>query len=548
MAATDEILVIGHHNPDTDAICSALAYADLYHRLTGIPTVACYLDEIGPETAWLIAHLGLALPRHITDVYWHVSDVMTTDAPHVGPQATLREAGLLMRESELGSLPVLDSHQRMIGIVPRELLADRYLELLQLSSWVERSVVSVLEALDATLLAGSATGELKGQVWLGTFSPEVARDEINPGDVVIIEDDSELQAAVLATGAACLIIARNAPIADDVVATAQARGIVVARTPHNSLAAVALLEQSVIVERVMEHDTVVARPDDLLSDAQQHLRSSRRASLPVVDDEGIFLGLLLRRYLVPQDRRRVILTDHNHASQAAAGAAESELIAVIDHHNLGGLRTLQPLTMRIEPLGCCSTLVAEGYRAAGLAPAPALAGAMLGAILSDTVQFRSPTTTPRDQTAAAWLAEISGESVDKLAHAMFRARLPVPAPPPAWWVSRDWKVYTFGAAQIGIAQMELVDVEQVMPPIVELRRELAELAKREGLVTAFLLLTDILDQRSLLIAANTLGEQVASRAFGTPFVDNQLNLPGVMSRKKQVVPPIAAALTNPGNE
>jgi manganese-dependent inorganic pyrophosphatase len=308
------------------------------------------------------------------------------------------------------------------------------------------------------------------------------------------------------------------------------------------LSAAVLLEQSTPVDSVMQPDPHAVTPDDLLGEAQQHLRQGRLSALPVVEADGRYVGLLLRRHLVPQRRRRVILTDHNHAGQAAAGVTESDMLAIIDHHNLGGLQTLQPLVMHIEPVGCTCTLIAEMYQRAGIVPTCQIAGAMLGAILSDTVQFRSPTTTPRDRTAAEWLSAQSGEQIETLARSMFRARLPNPTPLPEWWVSRDRKVYSFGDTTIGIAQIELVDVEQVMPPVDALRRALAEAARHEQLTTAFLLLTDILEQRSLLLAADETGEQIAEQAFGGRFANGTLALPGVMSRKSQVVPPLAGAL------
>jgi manganese-dependent inorganic pyrophosphatase len=281
----------------------------------------------------------------------------------------------------------------------------------------------------------------------------------------------------------------------------------------------------------------------VLSDAQAHLREGNLACLPVLDDDGRYVGLLLRRHLVPQAQRQVILTDHNHPGQAAPGVGESAVLAIIDHHNLGGLQTLQPLIMQIEPLGCTCTIIAELYQRAALAPAPQLAGAMLGAILSDTVQFRSPTTTERDRAAAAWLSQLSGEQIEPLARGLFRARLPDPLPPAAWWVRRDWKSYRFGQTGVGIGQVELIDVESVLPPLDELRRELTAAAEREGLQTAFLLLTDILDGGSILVAANELGERIGAGAFGKPFEAGRLRLPGVVSRKKQVAPQIGASLS-----
>jgi manganese-dependent inorganic pyrophosphatase len=259
--------------------------------------------------------------------------------------------------------------------------------------------------------------------------------------------------------------------------------------------------------------------------------------------DGGNMGVLLRRHLAEQTHRPIILTDHNHPEQAAPGVTESQIVAIIDHHNLGGLQTLQPLAVHCEPVRSTCTLIAELYRQTDAPLTPALAGAMLGAVLSDTVQFRSPTTTQRDRDIAAWLEERSGQPIDALAHRLFRARLPDPVPPASWWVNRDMKVFAFGDTRFSISQVELADVAEVMPPVDELRGALTNLVAEQRLTSAFLLLTDIFAQSSILLAANREGEAIAEQAFGSPVTDGRLALPGVLSRKKQVVPPLAAALT-----
>jgi manganese-dependent inorganic pyrophosphatase len=538
----DPILVIGHRNPDTDAICSALAYAALYAWQAGQPAVACHLDEIGSETAWLLQHVGQAPPRPIADVYLRVRDVMLRDAPALHESDTLREGGLLMHQRNLGALPVVNDAGRLVGLLARDTLADRYLEQLQLSPEIDLPVALLRRTLEAELLAGNERTTLRDRVWIATFPSATARRLVGPGDAVIVDDRPTVQRAALEAGAGCLIVANAAPLPEDVLAAARIGGAIVLRTHHSPFATALLLQQSVPVGRVMLRAPETVHPDDLLVVAQEKLRRVRIASLPVVDEDGTYRGLLLRRHLAVQTQRRVILTDHNHPDQTAPGVTESTIVAIVDHHSLGGLQTLQPLTVICEPVGCSCTLIAELYRRGG-APLPRpLAGAMLGAVLSDTVAFRSPTTTARDRAAAAWLAEVSGEPIEALARAMFRARLPDPPPPASWWVGHDWKVYRFGQNEIGIGQVELTDIEAVMPPVAELRAGLQQAMRRAGLAAAFLMLTDILEQRTLLLVADDAGALLAARAFGVEAADGRVLLPGVMSRKQQVVPPLAAAL------
>ncbi len=539
------VLVIGHRHPDTDAICSALAYANFYHWQTGRDTVACYLDDLAPETAWLLNHLGLAPPRAIADVYLRVADVMETQTPVLRPDQTLREAGQLMQLHQVRALPVVGGDRRLLGLVQRDTLAARYLDQLQLPEEIDLPIGVPQRSLEAELLVGSADAVLNDRVWIATMTAETARTSIGGGDVVIVGNQPEVQQAALAAGAGCLIVTDDAPLDDALHTLATQHNALLLRTRHSPFAAALLLQQSVLIDRVMTRGmpSVSVHRDTLLQDAKAQLRRGNLTGLAVIDDEDILCGMLLRRHLAEQTNRPIILTDHNHPEQAAPGVTESQIVAIIDHHNLGGLQTLQPLAIHCEPVGSTCTLIAELYQRIDAPLTPALAGAMLGAVLSDTVQFRSPTTTQRDRAIATWLEERSGTSIDALAHSLFRARLPDPIPPASWWVNRDMKVFSFSDTRFSISQVELADIAEVMPPVDELRRALTNVVAEHGLTTAFVLLTDILAQSSILLAANREGEAIAEQAFGGQMTDGRLVLPGVLSRKKQVVPPLAAALT-----
>jgi len=539
----DEVLVVGHHDPDTDAICSALAYAAFYAWQTGEKAVACHLDELNRETAWLLAHLGLQPPRAIEDVYLRVRDVMVSDAPTLHTNQTLREGGLLMQHQGLDALPVVDPEGRLTGMLARGKLADRYLAELQLPMRVDLPLALLRRTLEADLISGDDTVVVCGRVCIATFAEAHVPKRVGLGDLVIVGDQPNVQQAAVLAGAGCLVATDDAPVSNETLAKAKSTGVVVLRTRKTTFAVAQLIQQSLPLTGAMDENPPLVREGDLLTYAFDQLRQYGLAALPAVGKGGKLKGLVLRRHLAGQSHRQVILTDHNHPDQAAAGVLESEILAIIDHHNLGGLRTLAPIRMMVDPLGATCTLIAELYQRHDAPLTSPLAGAMLGAILSDTVEFRSPTTTARDRKAAQWLAGKAGEDIGRLARDMFRSRLPTPLPPPRWWIHHDWKIYRFAEKEIGIGQTELTEIEKSMPTVEVLRNELRKAAKESGLFMAVLVLTDILEERSLLLVNDEKGLGLAAHAFSaSPNASGLLVLPGVMSWKKQVVPPLAAAL------
>ncbi len=399
--------------------------------------------------------------------------------------------------------------------------------------------------LEGDLVAGYEEAVIRGRVWIATFTEKDASNCISPGDLVIVGNQPEVQIAAVLAGAGCLVVTDSASISDALLAEGRKRGAMILLTRRTTFAAALLIQQSLPIQTAMDAHSPTIRGNDPVTDGLERMRRHNLAALPVVTEKGFLEGFLLRRHLTGQTRQRIILTDHNHPDQAAAGVPQSEILEIIDHHNLGGLNTLEPLRMLVEPVGSSCTLIAELYRRHDAPLTPTLAGAMLGAILSDTVEFRSPTTTARDRKIAEWLAEIAGENIKDLARSLFRARMPTPPPPPSWWVHHDWKIYRFGDKEIGIGQTELTDIEKSMPPVEELRHELRKTAKNSGLFMAVLMLTDILEERSLVLVHDDNGLDLAANAFDKPVNGvGMIELPGVMSRKKQVVPSLAAAFTS----
>ncbi|MGA7966959.1 MAG: putative manganese-dependent inorganic diphosphatase, partial [Gammaproteobacteria bacterium] len=465
--------------------------------------------------------------------------------PALYPDHTLREAGLMMQQNDLGALPVVDRIGKLVGLLERDKLADRYLAELQLPKWVDLRLELLNRTLEGDLVVGYEEVVIRGRVWIATFDEKDANACVSPGDLVIVGNQPEVQVAAVMAGAGCLVVTNGSFVLDGLRDEARRRGTVIIHTGQTTFAAALLIQQSMPVQTAMDTHPPTILGEDLITDGLERLRRHNLAGLPVVDEKGFLKGLLLRRHLAGQSRRRIILTDHNHPDQAAAGVSQSEILEIIDHHNLGGLNTLEPLRMLVEPVGSSCSLIAELYRRHEAPLTAALAGAMLGAILSDTVEFRSPTTTSRDREIAAWLAEIAGEKITDLARSLFGARMPTPAPPPSWWVHHDWKIYRFGDKEIGIGQTELTDIEKSMPPVEELRCELQKAAENSGLFMAVLMLTDILEEKSLVLVHDDNGLDLAANAFNKPVnMAGMIELPGVMSRKKQLVPPLATMFTS----
>ncbi len=537
------VYVVGHKNPDTDSIAAAIGYADLKRR-TGMPAATpARLGDPNPETRYLLERFGLPAPELLTDVYTRVRDVMNPHPQYLPAAATMRDAGVAITDKRI--LPVVDDDCRLVGVVTLDDVAARYLQQLDLASGVQNriSYASILHTLDGELLAGEREGEWQGRVWVAAMKAETVESLVRPGDMVVVGDRANAQSAALEGGASCLVLVGGAEPPEDVLTHARERGTRVIKTPHDSYRVTRLLNLSIPVSEVMRRDAPTAEVDELASEAEESLSTRGTIALPVTDGDRKLVGILSRSDLLRSRGKGVILVDHNHSTQAVEGLEQAQLLEVIDHHNLGDLHTPEPIYMKLEPVGSTSTILAEMYRSAGLQPDPPVAGMLAGGIVSDTLLFRSPTSTPRDRTAGEWLASLAEIDLQELAQGMFHASSDYDNTTPEQILSRNFKLYEWGGKRVGIGQAETVDMEYFARNEEAFRAELQSL-KDEGTVNyAFFLATDILAQSSLMILPGEEERVLAQRAFGVAPTDGHAELPGVVSRKKQVVPPLARELT-----
>lgn len=548
-----EVLVLGHRNPDTDAVAASIAYAWLKNRLwekeaaatggqPGHVAVAACLGPVNAETAFVLSRFGIPAPRLVTDLRLRVGDVMEPAPARVGPGTTLLEIGRLMQESGHKSLPVTDDDGTLQGIVTAGDIAKRYLEEQSLASLKDAPLplANLQRTLDAELLAGAPETAVAGKVVVAAMSPESLRRYLEPGDLVVVGDRPRAQEAALTAGAAALIVTGGYPVAPRVVELARKTGAAVLSTRSDTYTAARLLNLSRPVGLSMTRKVVTFAATDLLDSAKKTMIKTKYRRYPVLDERGRLAGMLSRGGLLDVQGKPVILVDHNERSQAADGVSEADVWEVVDHHRLGDLQTLSPILFRNEPVGSTSTIVARLFKEEGEEiPAP-LAGLLLAAVLSDTLAFQSPTTTPVDREVASLLAAQSGLAIEPFAREVLRAGTTLAGQEPREIVREDFKEFSFAGRRVGVAQVETMDMDEVEAVAPALRREMASLAEEQGLDLVLLMVTDLWRGGSALYAA---GKDVAvvEEAFGRPPEHEAVYLPGVMSRKKQVVPVLARA-------
>lgn len=535
------LYVIGHRNPDTDSICSAIAYAHLKNAL-GEAAVAARAGKINAETRFVLEHFGVEPPRLIADLHPRARDVMHESPVSVGPEATLRELGRIMKQHGVKSVPVVDRDGRLAGIVTVGDLARKYIDELEMQDLKEAGVTfaGVRSALDGEVVAGGDLDRpVAGQVWIGAARAETIVRVVRPGGVVLVGNRDQAQLACIEQGISCLIVTGGAAVSPAVRAAAAERGVVVIRSPHDTYTAARLVNQSVPVSRAMQREVVACKPGDLVADIKNVIVRTKHRNYPVVDQERL-VGMLDRDRLIVPRRERVILVDHNERSQAVEGVEEANIVEIIDHHRLGGLETGEPIFIRHEPVGSTATIIANMFWHRGVAVPATVAGLLLAAVLSDTVLFKSPTATGKDRQTAGRLAEIAGLAPDAFGLAMLKAGSALKNLSPADIVRSDNKEFQIGEYRVVIGQIAVMDPAELLAAQAELRREMAAMGEKDGYDLVILMVTDILAEASHLIYAGAATGLLAA-AFGKAGADGVLHLPGVMSRKKQVVPPLVEA-------
>lgn len=531
------IYVIGHRNPDTDSICSAIGYAHLKDAL-GDEVMAVRAGKINPETKFVLEYFGWEAPPLIHDLHPRVRDVMAEVTTTVRPCDTLRELGQVMKTANAKSVPVIGEDGALYGIVSVGDLAKRYFDELEIQDLSQAGVTygAILRALNGAFVTGDLQRKVNGKIRIAAARSHTMLQMIQPGDIVLVGDRDEAQIACMEKGVECLIITGNAQVSIPVLEVAETKGVVLIRAPHDTYTCARLINQSIPVQLVMQPNVLTFNPSDLMADIKETIIQTKFRSYPVVAN-GKLVGMISRDRLIVQQKEKVILVDHNEKTQAVEGIEEVQIVEIVDHHRLGGLETSEPIFIRHEPVGSTATIVANMHWHRGVTLPKDIAGLLLAAIISDTFLFKSPTSTTQDRDTASKLAAIAGLDIEAFGMEILKAGSDLAQSTPTDYIHRDLKEFQIGEYRVSISQISVLDPEKALEGKDEIHTYLEEMRQKEGYDIAALMITDIIKEATHLVF---VGQPAGlfTRAFGQPDDSGVLYLPSVMSRKKQIVPPL----------
>jgi manganese-dependent inorganic pyrophosphatase len=538
------VYVTGHKNPDTDTIASAIGYAE-YKNLVDSDNnyEAVRLGEANAQTAWALEKSGAEEPRRIRHIMLRVKDVMSDDVAVANKNDPLRNVGLTMARRNISQLPIVEKDGTLTGIITERNLARMYVrESRGASSFADSPVTvgAMVEVLEGELLVGEKESEFSGQLWVISMSVDSMGKSMNPGDVVVIGDRPKGQRRAMELGAGVVVVSNGVRPDDEVLEIARESGTAVVVSPLDSYVTSRLIQLSVPCWEVMNENPLTVRPDDLITDITEQVMEVHYRAAIAVDDRKVPIGVVTRTNLLNPKPRRVLLVDHAEIGQSVAGVEKAEVVEILDHHHVGDIETSSPIPATFDPVGSTATLVVERFRASGLVPEEPTAKMLLAALLSDTVILNSPTTTDRDREVAKYLEETFDLDAEGFGTEMFEASADVSSLSAAEIVVRDAKEYgTSSGDKVSVSQVETVGTG-LLERKGELLEALEDLKGENGYLFSALMVTDIMEGGTQLLCAGDCSP--VYQAFEAQARNGVIDLPGVMSRKKQVAPVLLSVL------
>ena len=540
-----KVYVVGHKNPDTDSICSAIAYASLKTKITGRPHEPRRAGQLNEETQYVLDHFKVKVPGLLSDLREQIKDVELKEVEGLKSSISIRTAWEEMRQSNIHTLPVTRDG-KLEGLITIGDIAKTYMDVYDstILAKARTQYRNIARAVDGEIVTGNEHGYFqKGKVVIAASSRILMSDFIAKDDLVIMGDRKDAQKCAVDMDASCMVVCQNAPISDAIIRQAEEKQIVIIRTPHDTFTAARHINQSIPVKYFMTRDNLVSfKMRDYVDDVKEVMARKRFRDFPIVDGKGRFLGLISRRRLLNVKKKQVILVDHNEKNQAVDGVEEADVLEIIDHHRLSSIETMGPVFFRNQPVGCTATIVYQMYQENGVEVDPTNAALLCSAIISDTLMFRSPTCTPLDETTARTLAEIAGIEIESLAQEMFNAGSNLKGKTAEEICFLDFKQFTVNDTVFGVGQVnsmsadELKEIKNIVLPHLEKARQ------NHGLNMIFFMLTNIITESSELLCCGADAREKIISAFDLREDTEDLMLRGVVSRKKQLVPTLVGAL------
>ena len=541
-----KVVVIGHRNPDTDSICSAIAYAELKNRTSTLVCEPRRAGKMNQETEFVLKKFGVTPPRMCTDVNPKIRDVDYREMPGIPGSTSLRRAWKIMRDQQIDTLSITSADNELEGIITVKDLATANMDVFDTAVLAKSrtSYKNILETLNGTMVVGNADAVCTtGHIKIGTATPEMLESSVEKGDIVILSNRYESQLCAIEKEASLLIICNGAKVGRTIQRIADETGVAIMTTPVDTYAAGKLISQCAPISYYMTRDNILkftlVTP---VADVLRVMAKVRHRYFPILDEEGKYCGMVSRRNVIALRKRRIILVDHNEATQAVEGFDQAEILEIIDHHRIGSLETSGPVYFRNQPVGCTATIITQMYDENGVDIPPQIAGLLLAAILSDTLAFRSPTCTPVDENAAKRLAKIAGVDIEEFSTEMFEAGEKLDGKTPEEVFLQDFKVFMCGDIRFGVAQGSYMTRKNLTAAEALLKPYLEEARNKQNVEDLYMLLTDVPKEESVVICNGRYAAGVLTDGFDTqPGADGSWTLPGVVSRKKQFIPALMTA-------
>ena len=542
---TRPVYIIGHKNPDTDSICSALAYAYLKNTLEDGGYIAARAGQLNQETQYVLNYFQAEAPVYVADVMTQVKDIEIRKTEGVQGNLSLKQAWNLMRRIGAVTLPITKD-QKIEGLITIGDIATSYMDVLdsKILAQANTQYRNIIDTLEGTILVGSAEDYYnKGKVLIAAANPDLMEDYIEEGDLVILGNRYESQLCAIEMRAGCIIVCEGAKVSMTIKKLAQEHHCVVISTPHDTFTAARLINQSMPIRYFMKSDNLtIFNVNEKTDDIKEIMGQKRYRDFPIVDKDDNYIGMISRRNLLNLKRKQVIMVDHNEESQAVDGIDHAEILEIIDHHRLGTLETMSPVFFRNQPLGCTATIMYQMYQERGVEIPKKIAGLLCSAIISDTLMFRSPTCTAIDKAAAENLAQIAGIDIEDLAVDMFSAGSNLGSRTAEEIFYQDFKRFDVGNVEFGVGQinsMNAVELEEIREKLIPY----LPVAHREsGLNMIFFMLTNIIKESTELLCYGPNSDTLVKEAFQLPDDGDTYELKGLVSRKKQLIPSLAGMI------